>query len=212
MASVSARPNGLRKMEYRNTVADDAPIRIELGSGPHGQPGFFHVDVVKTGNVHHQADVRDLSFLESEAADELYSAHTVEHFSYTEIERVLTEWNRVLKPEGKITIKMPDLDFLCRAYVEGIHSTEEVMIAIFGGFSDESGGSDGWEKISGDPNWQRNTIQDGEIPHPGKYTEWAAHKALYTFETFKVRMERSGFRDVQRIVENDWELHVVATK
>lgn len=199
-------------MEYRSTVADDAPIRIELGSGPHGLPGFFHIDAVKVGNVHHQADVRDLSFLETNCADELYSAHTVEHFSYTEIDQILKEWCRVLKPGGKITIKMPDLDFLCRAYVEGIHSTEEVMIAIFGGFADEPGGPDGWEKISGDPNWERNTIRDGNIPYPGKYTEWAGHKALYTFNTFKPRMERAGFQDVQRVVENDWELHVVATK
>jgi len=199
-------------MEYRSTVADDSPIRIELGSGPHGEPGFFHIDAVKMGNVHHEADVRDLSFLENETVDELYSAHTVEHFSYTEIDQVLAEWNRVLKPRGKITIKMPDLGFLCRAYVEGIHSTEEIMIAIFGGFADEPGGPDGWEKISGNPQWERNTIQDGEIPHPGKYTEWAAHKALYTFDTFKIRMERSGFRDIQRVIENDWELHVVSTK
>ena len=199
-------------MEYKTTVTDDTPIRIELGSGPHGLPDFFHVDAVKVGNVNHQGDVRDLSYFESETADELYSAHTVEHFSYTEIDQILLEWKRVLKPGGKVTIKMPDLDFLCRAYVEGIHSTEEVMIAIVGGFAEDPGGNDGWEKISGDPNWQRNTIQDGEIPHPGKYTEWAAHKALYTFETFKVRMERAGFKDVKRVVENDWELHVVAVK
>jgi hypothetical protein len=107
---------------------------------------------------------------------------------------------------------MPDLDFLCKAYVEKIHSTEEVMIAIFGGFPDYEGGPEGWEKISGNPNWQRNTIKDGEVPHPGKYTEQGAHKALYTFETFKVRMEKVGFKNVQRIIENDWELHVVATK
>ncbi len=198
--------------EYRTTADNAQPRRVELGSGPHGEPGFFHIDAIKVGNVDYQADVRDLSFLETSSVEELYSAHTVEHFSYTEIELVLQEWSRVLRPGGKIIIKMPDLDFLCRAYVGGTHSTEETMIAIFGGFADEIGGSDGWEKISGDPNWQRNTIQDGEIPHPGQYTEWASHKALYTFETFKIRMERAGFKDVQRIVENDWELHIVATK
>lgn len=187
-------------------------LRIELGSGPHGQPNFFHIDAVKVGNVDYQADIRNLHFLLEGEVDELYSAHAVEHISYTEIEQVLCEWYRVLKSGGKLTIKMPDLDFLCRAYVEGTHSAEETMIAIFGGFGDYPGGPEGWEKISGNPNWQRNTIQDGEIAHPGTYTEWGAHKALYNFNTFRIRLEKAGFKNVQRIVENDWELHVVATK
>ena len=144
--------------------------------------------------------------------DELYSSHVVEHISYTEIVQVLTEWNRVLNLGGKLTVKMPDLDFLCRAYVLGIHSTEEIMIAMFGGFSDGPGGSDGWEKISGNPLWKRNTIEDGDIPHPGKYTEWGSHKAMYTFESFKFRLEQVGFNTVRRIVENDWELHIFAIK
>ncbi len=193
-------------------TAEQPVVRIELGSGPHGLPGFFHIDAVKTGNVDHQADIRKLDFLKTNSVDEIYSAHAVEHISYTEIATVLGEWNRVLKPAGKITTKMPDFEFLCRAHVEGIHSTEETMIAMFGGFSDEPGGPDGWEKISGNEQWERNTIRNGDIPHPGEYTEWGAHKAMYTFESFKVRLEVAGFKNIQRVVENDWELHVVATK
>lgn len=194
------------------TTADRIPVRIELGSGPHGQPGYLHVDAVLVGNVDKQSDIRNLAWLETSSADELYSAHALEHISYTEILNVLQEWYRILRPAGKLIIKMPDLDFLCRAYVEGIHSTEEIMIAIFGGFSDYPGGPDGWEKISGNPCWSRNTIRDGQIPNPGVYTEWGAHKALYTFESFKIRLEKAGFINVQRVVENDWELHVTATK
>jgi SAM-dependent methyltransferase len=191
-------------------MRSNVPVKIELGSGPHGEPGFTHVDVVKVGNVELEADARYLDWLLDDQVDELYSAHIVEHFSYTEVDSVLKEWGRVLRPGGKITIKMPDLDFLCRSYVEGIHSTEEVMIALFGGFSDYAGGPDGWEKISGDKNWNRGSIKDGQVPFPGVYTEWGAHKAMYTFESFKPRMERAGFKDVTRVVENDWELHVVA--
>ena len=193
-------------------TAEQPVVRIELGSGPHGLPGFFHIDAVKTGNVDLQADIRKLDFFKTNSIVEIYSAHTVEHISYTEVVQVLQEWNRVLKSGGKITIKMPDLDFACHAHVEGIHSTEEIMLLIFGCFPDSPGDEAGWEKVSGNPNWQRNTIKDGEVFHPGKYTEWDAHKALYTFNTFKIRMEKAGFKNVQRVVENDWELHVVATK
>ncbi len=199
-------------MEYGTTASQYEPLRIELGSGPHGEPGYYHVDAVKVGNVDRESDVRKLDWIDDDAVDALYSAHTVEHFSYTEIDTILKEWCRVLKPSGIIRLKMPDLDFLCRAYVDGIHSTEETMIALFGGFSDSPGGPDGWEKISGNPKWERNTISDGDIPHPGKYTEWGAHKAMYTFESFKPRMERAGFINIHRVVENDWELHVTASK
>lgn len=187
-------------------------MKIELGSGPHGVPGFFHIDAVKVGNVDMAADIRNLDFLQTNSVDELYSAHVLEHISYTEVEQVLAEWCRVLRPGGKITLKMPDLEFLCRSLVQGIHSAEEVMVAIFGGFSDYPGGPDGWEKISGDPNWKRNSIPDGRVPYPGKYTEWGAHKALYTFNTLKPRLARAGFKDIQRIITNDWELHATATK
>lgn len=194
------------------TTVQTHPVRVELGSGPHGIPGFLHVDAVKTGNVDVAADIRKLDWIPDNSVDELYSAHAVEHISYTEIMTVLAEWRRVLKPGGKITIKMPDLDFLCFAHVNGIYAAEETMICIFGGFSDYPGGPDGWEKISGNPNWKRNTMQDGQVPNPGQYTEWGAHKALYNFKTFKARLEAVGFRNVERIVENDWELHIVASK
>lgn len=197
-----------------STTVDMVPprIKVELGSGSHGVPGFLHVDAVKTGNVDVECDVRHLEFLSDNSVDELYSAHTVEHISYTEIETVLKEWNRVLKPGGNLVVKMPDLDFLCRAFVLGIHSTEEVMVAIFGGFSDYPGAPDGWDKISGNPDWERNTLLDGEIPHPDQYTEWGSHKALYTFESFKSRLKRADFVYVQRMIENDWELYIVSSK
>lgn len=199
-------------MQFGTTASTSKALRLELGSGPHGEPGYIHVDAVKVGNVDVQSDVRKLDWVSDSSVDEIYSAQVVEHISYTEVLGVLGEWYRVLKPGAKITIKMPDLDFLCRAFTQGIHSTEEIMIAIFGGFSDYPGGPDGWEKISGNPDWARGYIRDGEIKSPGKYTEWGAHKALYTFESFKVRMEKAGFQNVRRVVENDWELHVVAVK
>ena len=94
-------------MQYSSTV-ESPPVRIELGSGPHGEPGFFHVDAVgSTSNVDLDADIRQLDFLESESVDEIYSAHAVEHISYTEIGDVLKEWYRVLKPGGQAIYGVP---------------------------------------------------------------------------------------------------------
>lgn len=188
-------------------------VKVELGSGFHGIPDFIHIDAVKVGNVDFEADIRNLKdLIPNDIVDELYSAHVLEHISYTEVAEVLQEWCRILKPGGMLTIKMPDLDFACKAYVEGIHSPEEIMLLLYGCFSDTPGGGDGWEKVSGNPNWDRATIETGMIPHPGKYTIWGAHKALYTYDMIRIRLENNGFHNVNRVVENDWELHVVAKK
>lgn len=195
-----------------STSVSRKPVRIELGSGLCGEPGFIHVDVLRGGNVDVRADCRFLTWLKPNSVDHLYAAHLVEHFSYTEIMEILRSWFEVLKPGGKLQVKLPDLDFLCRAYVDGIHSPEEVMIALYGGFADYPGGPDGWEKISGNPNWQRNTIKTGEIPHPGVYNHWAAHKAMYNYEMLAARLAKVGFERIVRIKENDWELHIVAAK
>jgi len=217
-------------MEYLTTAAKGQPRReprrVELGSGPYGLSGFIHIDAVKKDgwNVDYIADVRKLDFIVSDAVDELYSAHTVEHFSYTEILAVLREWNRVLRPGGSLTVKMPDLDFICKAYVNHVenrvpktheasqHSPEEILVLLFGGFSEEMDGEpSSFEHTFGVSKWTRGCANK-PVPNPGVYTPWGAHKALYNYEMFAARLALAGFRDTRRIVENDWELHVVTFK
>lgn len=201
-------------------------VKVELGSGPHGIPGFHHVDAVKKegSNVDIEADIRKLDFAEDTSIDELYSAHAVEHISYTEIMATLKEWYRVLLPGGKLTVKMPDLDFICKAYVNHVEnrtpktheasqqSPEETLVLLFGGFSDnEDGSPSSFDHTFGVTGWQRGQALE-PVANPGVYSHWEGHKALYNYEMFKKRLEMVGFNNVARVVENDWELHVIAFK
>lgn len=55
--------------------------------------------------------------LESEVADVVYSSHFFEHIPRLAIDGFLNECFRVMRSGGKIRLVMPDLDELCREYL-----------------------------------------------------------------------------------------------
>lgn len=61
------------------------------------------------------ADMRDLSMLEDESYDALYSSHNIEHLFSHEVVPTLGEWRRVLKTNGVAVVQCPDLGAVCQA-------------------------------------------------------------------------------------------------
>lgn len=47
-----------------------------------------------------------------DSVDEIRASHILEHFSFPDVDKVLTEWLRVLKPGGQIKIAVPDYDII----------------------------------------------------------------------------------------------------
>lgn len=54
-----------------------------------------------------------------ESVDAIYTSHTLEHIYPDALKALLSETYRVLKPNGKIRIVVPDIDIAIKAYVEG---------------------------------------------------------------------------------------------
>ena len=48
--------------------------------------------------------------LADDSADAIASIHGIEHFYAWEIQDILTEWKRILKPGGKLILELPCLD------------------------------------------------------------------------------------------------------
>lgn len=65
------------------------------------------------------ADTRDLSLLEDEAVDAVYSSHNIEHVWSFEVLTVLREFHRVLRPDGVLCIKCPDVEQVSIAIAQG---------------------------------------------------------------------------------------------
>jgi predicted SAM-dependent methyltransferase len=62
------------------------------------------------------ASIDNLSFIQDDSVDLIYTCHVLEHFKRRDLHKVLQEWRRVLKPEGVLRISVPDFKSLCEVY------------------------------------------------------------------------------------------------
>lgn len=86
--------------------------RLNLGAGAVHLAGFMNIDR-KTGGEVYPLNVPD------GMVEELVASHILEHFGFQEVESVLRDWVRALKPGGRIRIAVPDFESLVRAYANG---------------------------------------------------------------------------------------------
>lgn len=113
--------------------------KLHLGCGPKYIAGFTHVDALKFDHVDVQGPVDILPFAEDQSVDLIYACHVLEHFGRHEVDRVLAEWHRVLKPGGVLRIAVPDFEAAAKLYLSGTLSKGlyEVMGLVVGGQKDE---------------------------------------------------------------------------
>ena len=86
---------------------------IDLGSGEDW--GLVHgvkpirVDVREEVQPDLRMDLRDLSGIESESYDYVYSSHTLEHFTPDESKQILREMVRICKRGGEVQLVLPNV-------------------------------------------------------------------------------------------------------
>lgn len=93
-------------------------MKLHLGCGKRFIPGFVHIDAVNFDHIDHVASIDNLSFFQDNSVDLIYTCHVLEHFKRRDINKVLTEWKRVLKPNGTLRVSVPDFKALCNVYTK----------------------------------------------------------------------------------------------
>lgn len=111
--------------------------KLHIG-GQEKKEGWEVLDAIKSNIVDHVGNAKDLARFEDETFDIIYSSHVLEHFDYKEeLINVLKEWRRVLRPNGKLYISVPDLDILSELFTMkekfDIDDRFSIMRMIFGG-------------------------------------------------------------------------------
>ena len=107
-------------------------MKLHLGCGKRYIPGFIHIDLADYPHIDYKNDVSDLSMFEDNFVDLIYACHVLEHFKRHEIERVLTEWYRVLKIGGILRVAVPDFAAIVRVYKK-YKDMELIMGLLYGG-------------------------------------------------------------------------------
>ena len=113
-------------------------LKIHIG-GQEPHPEWKILDVEDGPAVDFIANANDLSQFEDNSIAMIYASHVLEHFYYglnNELIKTLKEWRRVLEPEGKLFISVPDLKTLCWLYIHpeiSVDNRHHLMRMIFGG-------------------------------------------------------------------------------
>lgn len=144
-------------------------IKLNLGCWKRNYPGWINIDVLNYPHIHFRRDVKDLSIFEDNSVDLVYASHVLEYFTFNEAREAITEWCRVLKPDGELRVAVPDLEGLIKVY----------------------------EKYK-DPLMLRGSIYaitDKVLETDGRLV---FHKMVYDEALLKKLMEECGFTDVQR--------------
>jgi len=106
-------------------------IKLHLGCGWRNfGPEWVHID---GGDYDHvdDSDICNLSY-DNETVDLIYSSHVLEYFDRSGVVGVLSEWYRVLKPNGIIRIAVPDFYNLSKLYLSGDIELSKILGPLYG--------------------------------------------------------------------------------
>lgn len=87
----------------------NSPRQVNLGAGGNLSPYEINVDLRTGPLMNFRADVRQLPDDWGGQFDHAHADHVLEHMSWVDTLKVLSEWVRILKPGGTLEINVPDL-------------------------------------------------------------------------------------------------------
>lgn len=170
-------------------------IKLNLGCGDKLLPGYVNVDIAssRAGAVPDiQCDIRQLTSVGSNYADEILAVHVIEHIDRWEVVDVLKEWHRVLKDGGILILETPNLLSACKALIANPKE---------GARAGKSGQMTMWP-LYGDPSWKDPLMM---------------HKWLYTPHSLAEVMHEAGFVNMKQVpaqykMREPRDMRVVARK
>jgi SAM-dependent methyltransferase len=167
--------------------------RLEIGPGNNRLAGFETLDIAPKKNVDYVRDCAKRLPFKNYTFDIVYSSHVFEHIPWYQVEGVLREWVRILKPSGCMELWVPDAVKICKAFVDAEVESNNYI------------DRDGWYKFNPEKDpcvWASGRIYTyGDGNGNPKSPNW--HKALFSFRYLKLLMSKVGLVEIKRLEHKD---------
>ena len=121
-------------------------MKLAFGCGhiDYRKDGYKNVDKRKLDHVDYVTDVGQKLPFDTDSIDEIRADSVLEHlhhntfgvpdnFRMSNSIAVLREWRRVLKVDGKLWLRVPCLDGVCKSHADGKISSVDLIGYLYGG-------------------------------------------------------------------------------
>jgi len=107
-------------------------MKLNIGCGKKFEPAYCNIDLYETLIADKIMSALNLEF-EDNISDEIKAIHVIEHLTFFEAIYALSEFFRILKPNGMLIIEIPDLNKACKFYSNSDDEFKKVILDwIFG--------------------------------------------------------------------------------
>lgn len=91
--------------------------KVQIGGGKHIINGYLNIDIIPPADL--ICDIRRGLPLEVGTIEFIFTEHLLEHLDYPKsVKKLIRECYRVLKPNGKLVVGVPDSEKMITAYVK----------------------------------------------------------------------------------------------
>lgn len=97
-------------------MSDGGDVKIHLGCGTKILPGFLNIDIRPLPGVDIVASIDNLHMFKDNSVSLIYCCHVLEHIPRDNVQKILQEWHRVLKPNGTLRIAVPNFEAVFEHY------------------------------------------------------------------------------------------------
>ena len=134
----------------------------------------IRLDIDKNVNPDIVGTLTDMKSVETGSVDAVYSSHNIEHIFPHEVPIALKEFYRVLKDDGIVVIRCPDLQSVGEAIAQ-----DKLMEPLY---ESPMGPVTAFDILYG----HRKTTIDGNV--------FMAHKGGFTYATLDIEFKEAGFK------------------
>ncbi len=171
-------------------------MKINLGAGPNWEYNDWHIldhKIKKNNKQRIKGDLNNIN-LKNNSCDLVFISHTLEHIPHIQIQKVLSEINRIMKFGATIRLLVPNLEAVAKAYVKkdknffkkAIDEDHSIRTDLgFGGMMMNFIVSPGQDTVLLNRNLN-------------KFIAGYAHLYSYDFDMMKKLLHMTGFGEIKR--------------